>query len=204
MIQRKLGCTLEEAIAKLAAAAPPPPAGTPPGTPAAPAAANAQTAIELAEAQARIKKLKGKLARRKSAYEAQITRTQLETAAVGSGIPKQYSNFALSEYESLFSAYATNPANVPAEVKKAFDREPEMDDAAVFAFIRKTHMPAVGAPAPVPPVDLTLSTAPPASHQPGGEQPPAAPTGTPPTVFDAGKLSEPEWRKHKRSMGITG
>lgn len=203
MIQRKLGCTLEEAIAKLAATAPPPGAPPAPGTPPTPAA-NAQTAAELAEAQARIKKLKGKLARRKSTYEAQMTRLQLETAAVGAGIPKQYVNFALSEYENLFGVYAADPTKVPAEVKKAFDREPEMDDAAVFAYVRKTHMPTVAAPAPPPPVDLTLSTAPPASHQPGGEQPPAAPTGTPPSVFDAGKLSEPEWRKHKRSMGITG
>lgn len=203
MIQRKLGCTLEEAIAKLAAASPPPAAGgAPPAAGAAPAAAAAAAAAEIAEKDARIKKLKGKLARRKSQYEAAITRQQLETAAVGAGIAKQYANFALSEYESLFSAYATDPSKVPAEVKKAFDREPEMDDAAVFAYIRKTHMPAAGTPAP--PVDLSLSTAPPASHQPGGEQPPAAPTGTPPTVFDASKMNEQEWRKHKRSMGITG
>lgn len=204
-IQRKLGCTLEEAIAKLAAATPAPGAAPAPGAPpaAAPnAAAIAATAVELAEKDARIKKLKTKLARRKSSHEAQLTRLQLENAAIAAGVPKQYTNFALAEYESLFGIHAVDPTKVPAEVKKAFDREPEMDDAAVFAYVRKTHMPSA-APPPAP-VDLPLSTAPPSSHEPGGGQPSAAPVGTPPAVFDAGKLSDADWRKHKRSMGITG
>lgn len=203
MIQRKLGCTMEEAIRRLAAP-PPPAAGTPPapGAAAAPPAADPAAALALAEAEAEIKKLKKSRKRRRLQHEAEITDAELKNEAIRAGIPPQYVGWSRSEYDRLFADYLVDPTKVPPEVKKAFDGDgTNIDGVAVFGYIRKTHMPTAAVPAPV---DLTLSTGAPASHEPGGDQPPAAPVGTPPTIFDAGKMSEAEWRKHKRSMGITG
>ncbi len=154
----------------------------------------------IAERDARIAKQNRRITKLKRRQVRESTRMEMRMEAKTAGVLDRYVDFAMAEYGNLFAAFSANPDGVAPEVKAAFQREPEVDGAAVFAYIRAQH-PMIGQQPPAV-VPISPTTAPPASRQPGETTPPVKQPGDKPKPFNAMELSDEEWAKYKRANGL--
>lgn len=192
VIKKKLGISLDEAIAKLAASSEPPPAPAPGGTPAsAPPVRDKRVEKILSDNErltSRIEKLKKKVRKVRTAARDQVLDLEIKHDALRAGIKEADVDFAVNLFRQACLAGGENPP----------------DTMPFFTGLRTSRSYLFIDGSAPPPVPLKPTTAPPESLAPGEEKPNQTPTGTQPPVPDVDKMTDQEFAAHKRRHGWNG
>lgn len=186
-IKRVLGCTLEEAKAKLAAAGSPAAAIAAAGSPAAPAGTDPKVLERLASIERQNKDLRGRLDASKQKTQKIQSRErdkrvslELRYGAVAAGIADEHADFALDQ---LAAAVRKAPAGQDPPTPQAF-----------WPALLKAR-PYLGKGVAPTEVQLRPTTAPPESRAPGEATPNQPAAGTPPPKDDVDKLSDEDFAR---------